>query len=56
MQDLALIRIPFDVGMSDDSADVASGTQSGLSLCLGPPGGLYVVDVGNNTGLTFVRR
>ena len=56
MQDFALIRIPFGVGMSDDSADIAGETESGLGLRLGPPGGLYVDDVGNKSGLTFVRR
>ena len=56
IQDFALIRKPFGVGMSDDSADVAGGTESGLGLRLGPPGGLYVVDAGNRFGLTFVRR
>ena len=56
MQHFTLIRIPFDVGMSDDSGDVDSGAESGLSLRLGPPGGLYVMDVGNKSGLTFVRR
>ena len=56
MQDFDLIRIPFGVGISDDSVDDAGGTQSGLGLRLDPLGGLYTGDVGNKSGLTFMRR